>query len=103
MQLSPSSIPLSTPCPYPVIQLASLFLCQNSTIRNLFFDFFRFFFGDYAVIAGLKEKFEEAGRRNDVKAIVLTGNSAWIPTLNRVLLRFVLFDPVRPIGKSDFR
>ena len=27
-----------------------------------------------AVIAGLKEKFDEATRRNDVKAIVLTGN-----------------------------
>jgi enoyl-CoA hydratase/3-hydroxyacyl-CoA dehydrogenase len=41
----------------------------------------RFFFvidcvefdGD-AVIAGLKEKFDEATRRNDVKALVLTGN-----------------------------
>lgn len=31
------------------------------------------FDGD-AVIAGLKEKFDEATRRNDVKALVLTGN-----------------------------
>ena len=27
------------------------------------------------VLAGLKEKFDEAARRNDVKAIVVTGNS----------------------------
>lgn len=31
-------------------------------------------FGGDAVIAGLKEKFDEATRRNDVKALVLTGN-----------------------------
>lgn len=30
-------------------------------------------FSDFSVIAGLKDKFEEANRRNDVKAIVLTG------------------------------
>jgi enoyl-CoA hydratase/carnithine racemase len=29
---------------------------------------------DATVIAGLKEKFDEAARRSDVKAIVLTGN-----------------------------
>lgn len=31
-------------------------------------------FRDAAVIAGLKEKFDEVARRNDVTAIVLTGN-----------------------------
>lgn len=52
------------------------YLIKSSTIHSSGFDFlfFGLFFRDAAVIAGLKEKFDEVARRNDVRAIVLTGN-----------------------------
>jgi len=69
----------SMPWPYQVSLIHQFFILWQFLFFFLVFIYFMnllcvMFWLFWSVIMGLKDRFDEAARRNDVKAIVLTGN-----------------------------
>lgn len=81
-----------------------ILLSPSFVVRSVFlrFDFVWIFVSGYAVFPALKAKFEEAMKRNDVRAVVLTGkfrlqlffsSTDWLIVLvGNYFKNFVIFD-----------